>query len=209
MSDHPWLIAAFETLNIPGDLRARIIGCHSEAHRHYHTLRHLELMLRQIPADHAFAPEMLAATLFHDSIYEPARSDNEEQSAALFASVSALLAPAQPLDDELVGAMIAATKGHHFRDGGSRQDEAVNLLLKADLSILWHDDGGVYAWYAQGVRREYAFVPEGRYREARAAILADLRRALLDSGQLTEAEAQMLERNIGWELGLLNAQGAE
>ncbi|WDF74563.1 HD domain-containing protein [Novosphingobium sp. KACC 22771] len=204
MSDHPWLIAAFERLNIPGTLCAQIIAHHSEPHRHYHTLRHIELMLRQIPSDHAFTAEMLAATLFHDIIYDPTRSDNEEQSLALFQSVSDRLAPPQPIDTGLISAMIAATRSHHFRDQRSSEDEAVNLLLKADLSILWHDDRAVYAWYADGVRKEYAFVPEDRFREARVKILTGLCHDLLHSQQLTTAQAMMLESNIGWELGLLH-----
>lgn len=201
MSDQPWLIAAFDRLNMPADVRALIIDHHSEPHRYYHTLRHIGLMLGQIPPDHALAPEMAAATLFHDIIYQPTRSDNEEQSLAMFESVAGTFAPPHALDRPLVCAMIMATKSHHFREEGSCGDEAVNLLLKADLSILWHADPDVYAWYAAGVRKEYAFVPEDRFRAARRKILTGLCHDLLNSRQLTVLEAKMLERNIGWELG--------
>ncbi|NOW45100.1 putative metal-dependent HD superfamily phosphohydrolase [Novosphingobium sp. SG751A] len=201
MSDHPSLIAAFDRLNLPGDMRALIIGHHSEAQRYYHTLRHIDLMLGQIPAHHAFTPEMTAATLFHDIIYDPARGDNEELSLAMFQSASDVFLPPEPLDKRLVAEMILATKSHHFSDERTAQDQAVNLLLKADLSILWHADPEVYAWYAAGVRKEYGFVPEVRFREARATILTRLRDDLLLSGQLTLAEQDMLKRNIGWELG--------
>lgn len=204
MSDHPWLIAAFDRLNIPGDIRALIIDHHSEPHRYYHTLHHIDLMLRQIPAERPFASEMTAAALFHDIIYDPTRSDNEERSLALFESVADKCAPPKPLDRSLVSAMIMATKSHHFRQERKVEDEAVNLLLKADLSILWHSDPAVYAWYAAGVRKEYAFVPEDPFRAARAKILTGLGDDLLQSRQLTVAEAKMLERNIGWELGASN-----
>jgi len=200
MTDHPSLIAAFDRLEVPGDTRALIIGHHSEPHRHYHTLRHIDLMLRQIPASHAHAPAMIAATLFHDIIYNPARSDNEELSLAVFEASAGQLAPPEPFDRPLVSGMILATKSHHFRGEGSAQDEAVNLLLKADLSILWHPDPEVYAWYAAGVRKEYGFVPEDQFRKARANILAALCNDLLDSKKLTAAEAKMLTRNVGWEL---------
>ncbi|WCT79417.1 hypothetical protein [Novosphingobium humi] len=203
MPDHPWLITAFDRLNIGGRTRAMIIDHHSEPHRHYHTLRHVDLMLRQIPDDHVMAPEMTAATLFHDIIYDPARADNEEQSKALFQSVANTFTPPGALDRLLVSTMIAATKGHHFRDSGTPGDEAVNLVLKADLSILWHDDPDIYAWYAAGIRQEYAFVPDEQYGRARAAILTGLRDDLLDSRQLVPAEADLLQRNIGWELQLL------
>lgn len=201
MSDHPSLIAAFDRLNLPGDMRALIIRHHSEAHRYYHTLRHIDLMLGQIPVAHTFTPEMTAATLFHDIIYDPARSDNEELSLAMFQSAADIFLPSEPLDKRLVEEMILATKSHHFRDERTAQDRAVNLLLKVDLSILWHADPAVYAWYAAGVRKEYGFVPEARFREARAIILMRLRDDLLRSGQLTLAEQGMLKRNIGWEMG--------
>jgi predicted metal-dependent HD superfamily phosphohydrolase len=158
-------------------------------------------MLRQLPGDHAFAREMIVATLFHDIIYEPARSDNEEQSLATFLSVADTFTADAPLDVPLISSMILATKGHHFRDEETMGDEAINILLKADLSILWHPDPEVYAWYAQGVRQEYGFVPHDQFREARARILTGLRDDLLRSGKLTAEEAAVLVRNTGSELG--------
>ena len=201
MSDHPSLIAAFDRLEMPGDMRALIVDQYSEPQRHYHTLRHIDLMLRHIPPGHVFASEMIAATLFHDIVYDPNRSDNEDLSMAMFQSVADRIALPGKLDRSLVSVMILATRSHHFRKGDTVRDEAINLLLKADLSILWHPDPEVYAWYAKGVRHEYAFVPEEQFHEARATILIGLRDDLLRSEQLTLAEAKGLRRNIAWELG--------
>jgi predicted metal-dependent HD superfamily phosphohydrolase len=200
MPHHPWLTAAFDRLDVPDETRALITLHHSEAHRYYHTLRHIDLMLRHIPTSHAFAREMMAATLFHDIIYDPTRFDNEEMSLAMFQSAADAFAPPELLDRLLVSAMILATKNHHFRDEGTQKDEAINLLLKADLSILWHPDPEVYAWYAAGVRKEYGFVPEAQFREARATILTGLRDDLLRSEHLTSAEGKILTRNVAWEL---------
>jgi predicted metal-dependent HD superfamily phosphohydrolase len=97
--------------------------------------------------------------------------------------------------------MILATKSHHFRRGETMTDDAVNIVLKADLSILWHPDPQVYAWYAEGVRREYAFVPDDQFRNARTKILTTLRDDLLHSGKLTSEERKMLMRNTECELG--------
>ena len=192
---------AMDRLGAPPAVRALIAQRHGEPHRHYHTLRHIETMLHQIPGDHRFARDMLAASLFHDIVYDPARQDNEEQSLALFRSVAGELAPDGPLDADLVAAMILATKSHHFRDEAAHADAAINLLLKADLGILWHPDPQVYAWYAQGVRREYLFVPDGAFRQARTGILTGLRDDLLHSGRLDRDEADRLVRNVAWELG--------
>jgi predicted metal-dependent HD superfamily phosphohydrolase len=189
-----------DQLGLPGPVRALIVERHGEPHRHYHTLRHIDLMLRQLPAGHAFAREMIAATLFHDIIYDPTRSDNEELSLAAFFSVASTISPDAPLDADLVSSMILATKSHHFRDKDAGSDRAINLLLRADLSILWHPDPQVYEWYAKGIRKEYAFVPDDQFREARARILTTLRDDLLRSGQLTMEEANLLTRNTDWEL---------
>lgn len=206
MSDpHPPIDQACGELGIPVDARTAIMQRHGEPHRRYHTLRHIDLMLRQLPEGHPFAREMKAATLFHDIVYDPSRPDNEEQSLSAFLAVADRFEPDAPLDTALVSAMILATKSHHFRDGNAPADEAVNLLLKADLSILWHSDPQVYRWYAEGVRHEYGFVPEDQFREARTRILSTLRDDLIRSGQLTAEEAAALTRNTGRELEELAA----
>lgn len=202
MSDpFPGFFAVLDRLALPRAARARIIEGHGEPQRHYHTLRHVDLMLREIPADHAFAREMFLATLFHDIVYDPAKPDNEEQSLATFLSAAGTFASDPPFDLPLVSAMILATKGHNFLDEADSRDAAVNLLLEADLSILWHPEPAVYAWYAEGVRKEYAFVPDGSFREARKRILIALRDDILRSGRLTAEKAKALKRNIAWELG--------
>lgn len=198
-ADFPFLSEAFERLGLPDRVCAMIVERHGEAQRHYHTLRHIDLMLGQLPASHAFAREMAVATLFHDIVYDPTRPDNEEQSLEMFRAVADRIV----VDAELVAGMILATKGHHFRSEDTAGDQAINMLLKADLSILWHPDSEVYAWYAEGVRQEYAFVPEGHFRAARRGILTGLRDDLLGSDQLTPDEAAALTRNTDWELDRL------
>lgn len=197
----PSLGEAFDRLGVPDQVRGMIVERHGEPHRHYHTLRHIDLMLRQIPKDTAFSREMIAATLFHDIVYDPTRSDNEDLSLEIFLSVADLLAPGTPLDRALVSDMILATKSHHFRGQDMPRDVAIDILLKADLSILWQPDAQIYAWYAQGVRQEYAFVPEAQFRVARTRILTALRDDLVASGQLTPDQTEALRRNTEWELG--------
>ena len=201
MSDeYPVLNGVLDRLGVPRATRGLIIEQHSQPHRHYHTLRHIDLMLRQIPDNHACTREMFVAALFHDIVYDPGKSDNEEQSLSTFLSVAGTIANDGPVDTALVSSMILATKGHQFRDEATASDQAVNLLLKADLSILWHPDPDVYAWYAKGVREEFSFVPDDAFRKARSRILTELRDDLLRSGKLGPDEANLLLRNTGWEL---------
>ncbi|ESL07679.1 hypothetical protein TRSC58_04628 [Trypanosoma rangeli SC58] len=76
-----------------------IVTRYTEPQRHYHTLTHLEEMLgclarfqseapmaHRLPAAGAQRIVVELATLFHDAVYDPRRSDNEECSAAWFQS---------------------------------------------------------------------------------------------------------------------------
>ncbi len=82
-----------------------ILSGYTEAHRAYHNLDHLRAMFRQLDAAIAWLtagshgpesmhgdsggrgvdlpPAVVLATLFHDVVYDPRRSDNEERSAEL------------------------------------------------------------------------------------------------------------------------------
>lgn len=59
-----------------------------EAGRHYHTLAHLEHVLRELlPHQQAFTHwhTVVFAIAYHDAVYNPLKSNNEEKSAALAA----------------------------------------------------------------------------------------------------------------------------
>ena len=133
---------------------------YAEPHRHYHTLTHIEHMLDLLPhADET----MLAAVWFHDAIY--GKGNDEEQSAALARrALSELRFPPDVVDS--VESLILATKSH------DRADVPASALpfLDADLAILGTDDER-YRKYVEGVRREYAYVPDDLFRDARGAIL--------------------------------------
>ena len=70
----------------PGDaaLLHALVARHSEPHRHYHTLDHLDACLRHLPALRGLAtyPDEVALALwFHDAIYDIDAVDNERRSA--------------------------------------------------------------------------------------------------------------------------------
>ncbi len=127
-----------------------IAQAYGEPQRHYHTLVHIAAVVRDGQRVHAQfddADVALLALFFHDLIYDPARSDNEAQSAE---RMRALLA-----DDVDAGRLsraerhILATKSH-ARTG----DADTHLVLDIDMAILgaaWTD----YLAYAEGVAREY------------------------------------------------------
>jgi predicted metal-dependent HD superfamily phosphohydrolase len=61
------------------------VRAYREPHRHYHTLDHVAALLTLLDrygAEVADSDAVTAAILFHDVVYDPARHDNEEASAA-------------------------------------------------------------------------------------------------------------------------------
>lgn len=133
---------------------------HSEPHRHYHTLRHIEEMLDLLP----HGDETVAmAVWFHDAVY--GGSENEERSAALAReALGELRFPAPIIAD--VERLVLATKTHD----ASQVEPRFHPFLDADLAILGSDSAR-YAEYADEVRREYASVPDRAFRSGRAAVL--------------------------------------
>ncbi|GIH94028.1 metal-dependent phosphohydrolase [Planobispora siamensis] len=150
-----------------------LIARYGEPHRRYHTTAHLTAVLDHVDAlaGHAGNPDLVRlAAWFHDAVYDPRRSDNEERSARL--AERAL--PELGLDPEAVATvarLVRLTVTHDPEPGDA--DGAV--LSDADLAIL-ASPPEVYAAYAAAVREEYAFVPDEAFRTGRAAVL----RSLLD-----------------------------
>lgn len=108
------------------------------------------------------------AAWFHDAVYRPDRTENEERSAALAErALSEARVPEAVVAE--VARLVRLTVTHDPADG-DRNGEA---LCDADLAVL---AGGPqeYGAYAARVREEYGFVPDGAFREGRSAVLRQL-----------------------------------
>ncbi len=171
----------------------------SEPQRRYHTLDHLTAVLDHIDVleEYADDPDVVRlAAWFHDAVYLPERSTNEERSARL--AERALLEGGVPAPQvREVARLVRLTVTHDPAPGDT--DGAV--LCDADLAVLAAPPDA-YDRYTRAVREEYAFVPDDAFRAGRAAVL----RQLLDLPQLfrtphgeREWEAPA-RRNIGAEL---------
>jgi len=151
---------------------------HSEKHRWYHTLQHLNSFhqcLRDLKARGLLeSPEICELALFfHDAVYDPRRHDNEAKSAQLFTqfceelrSCSRDASPYAALALEKACGLILRTANH--MEGPAAGDMAA--FLDCDLEVLGRSASD-YARYAEQVRLEYAHVPDKQYREGRAAFL--------------------------------------
>jgi predicted metal-dependent HD superfamily phosphohydrolase len=163
-------------------LGAELIRRYEEPHRRYHNAEHLAQVLDRIDelageADDADAVRI--AAWFHDAVYQPLRTDNEERSAVL---AERMLAdtdlPAGTVTE--VARLVRMTAGHDPGPG----DRNGAVLNDADLAILAADPDR-YAAYAAAVREEYAAIPDESFRHGRADVL----RALLDAPALFRTES--------------------
>lgn len=143
----------------------------SEPQRRYHTTRHLAQMLDHIDtlASHADSPDLVRlAAWFHDAVYRPDRSENEERSARLAerALPEAGLTAEQTAE---VSRLVLLTATHAARpDDGNGA-----VLCDADLAVL-ASAPDEYRAYAAAVREEYGFVPDELFRPGRAEVLRQL-----------------------------------
>jgi predicted metal-dependent HD superfamily phosphohydrolase len=143
----------------------------SEPHRQYHTLEHLELVLSTVDshADEARdADAVRLAAWFHDAVYDPRRTDNEDMSAALAARVL----PGLGVPEDRVTSvtrLVRLTATH----APSPVDRDGILLCDADLAVL-AGEPEQYAAYSAAVRAEFAHVPDEAFRTGRAAVLRHL-----------------------------------
>ncbi|KRV48286.1 hypothetical protein AQ490_25660 [Wenjunlia vitaminophila] len=182
----------------------RLLTAWEEPHRRYHNCDHLLAVLDHVEelGRSATAPDsVLLAAWFHDAVYQPERSTNEERSARL--AERALREAGVPPDQVAEVARLVRLTTTHAPVPGDRNGE---VLCDADLAVL-ASGPQEYARYAAAVREEYAFVPDDAFRTGRARVLRDL----LDLPQLFrtpmghaqwEATAR---RNVTTELELLSA----
>lgn len=143
----------------------------AEPQRRYHTTEHLRAVLDHVDALAGYADDPDAVRLaawFHDAVYKPDRSENEERSAQLAVRALREAGLAETLVEE-VARLVRLTVTHHPEPG----DRNGEVLCDADLAVLGGPPEG-YAAYAAAVRAEYAFVPEEAFRTGRAAILRQL-----------------------------------
>ncbi|MCF3132881.1 HD domain-containing protein [Streptomyces olivochromogenes] len=142
-----------------------------EPQRHYHTLTHLTAVLDHVDVleKHADDPDVVRlAAWFHDAVYLPDRSENEERSARL--AERALAEAGVP---EAKAAEVARLVRLTVTHDPAEDDRDGQVLCDADLAILAAPPSA-YAVYTAAVREEYHFVPSDAFRTGRAAILGQL-----------------------------------
>src|SRR3989344_4598670 len=153
-----------------------------ERQRHYHTRNHVAACLMQfhnVALKGALPKNKEAieyAIWYHDAIYDPKKSDNEELSAKLAIDVLSKAQLPVSLINE-VERLILMTAHHN---PGENIDELI--MADVDLSILGAEPGS-YGYYKRGIRNEYSHVPLYLYRKGRIGVLEGFLQRL-EAGEL-------------------------
>jgi predicted metal-dependent HD superfamily phosphohydrolase len=154
----------------PAPVAADLLRRWAQPGRAYHGTEHLNQCLRwldSIPAEAGERDLVEAALWFHDAVYDSRSADNEARSAELArGALVALGAPAETAAK--VASLVLLTRHReHPADAEGR------LLCDIDLAILGQSEEE-FDRYDQGIRLEYAWVPDIIYRRERATVLRGL-----------------------------------
>ncbi|MFI9254607.1 hypothetical protein [Streptomyces sp. NPDC053069] len=142
-----------------------------EPQRRYHTVEHLAAVLDRIDVLEKYADDpnvVRLAAWFHDAVYLPERSTNEERSARLAERALPEAGVPQHRAAE-VARLVRLTVTHDPAD----DDRDGQVLCDADLAILAAPPSA-YAAYTAEIREEYHFVPNDAFRQGRTAVLRQL-----------------------------------
>lgn len=144
-----------------------LLAAYSGKGRHYHTVEHVAACLRHLDgclAKLEHPREVEIALWFHDAIYKPLSSNNEQESADWATS---FISEQGATDAEAarVHRLIMVTE-----HTAPTQTIDESVLVDIDLSILGADPAK-YNIFESGVRKEYKLVPFFLYRKKRAEVL--------------------------------------
>jgi len=182
MSDHPALLTRWALLlnsvrtnatPDPAPYGRDLLSRWAEPQRRYHTTDHLIAVLDRVDEllEHTEAPDPDAIRLaawFHDAVYLPDRSNNEDRSARLAERALAEAGVPEARVTE-TARLVRLTTDHDPAEGDTNGE----VLCDADLAVL-AGPPEAYSAYAAAVREEYAFVPDNTFREGRANVLRHL-----------------------------------
>jgi predicted metal-dependent HD superfamily phosphohydrolase len=136
--------------------------------RYYHTLEHLENLLKHLNAVKEQINDwntILFTMYYHDIIYNPLKKNDEEKSAELAETRMRTIGAPQSMIEKCKN-QILATKKHLVSP-----ESDTNYFTDADLSILGRS-WDIYKIYAQNVRKEYSVYPDFVYNPGRKKVLA-------------------------------------
>lgn len=201
-------------------LFAAAYQCYQSPGRVYHAWSHVVdcvEKLRSFPCESG--RRVFLSLLFHDAVYVPGNSRNEDESAELAARMIRQHSSIGEIERGEISRFILATKHHRLPPG--ERDLDLQVTIDIDMSILGASPEA-YRAYAEGVRREYcpAVTSKALFIAGRADFLSKVlaqpqifhtpeavarwedaaRRNIADELHALGAEQGMLSRLAGWTL---------
>lgn len=154
--------------NIKCDVNT-LLSMWNESHRHYHNLDHLNDLIDQVNENKGKFSEkeyekLMLAALFHDCVYDPMSSTNEEDSANFLMDCVSDKSNTDILE---VKQMILDTKYHNSITNLS---ESFN---KFDMNIVERDFDQLLEW-EKGISEEYSIYTKEEYKSGRLKFLESL-----------------------------------
>ena len=145
-----------------------LLSMWNESHRHYHNLNHLNDLINQINEKKSNFSEkeyekLILTALFHDCIYDPMSSTNEEKSADFFENCCV---DKNNPDIKEIKQMILDTKTH---ESTTPLSESFNYY---DMNIVERDFDQLLEW-EKGIQEEYKSYGD-EYKEGRLKFLESL-----------------------------------
>ena len=200
---------ALEKFNTPQNLIdeyfTKICNCYNQSGHFYHNLEHIESFLRAIePYLHKCErnKELILAVFYHDAVYNPLRTDNEEKSAQLARKELKILG----IDRETrirIMYLIRRTANHLHKK--HEDDFCTRLFLDGDLYILsvpWEK----YKYYAQGVHKEFIRIPDRIFDRKRKDFLKKMlsQKFIYCTPEFREKYEKLARENMLREINELN-----
>ena len=180
---------------------AALSDAYRQGHRHYHTQQHIADCLARFDAVRHDAGEPHAIELalwFHDAVYDPYRSDNEQASADWAMRFLRENGAPTSLQDRVHGLILATLHD------AIATDHDTAILIDIDLSILGAAPEA-YDDYRRAIRREYRWVPGILFRRNRRAVMQSFlrRERIFLTDHFHSRMEDQARRNITAELNAL------
>jgi predicted metal-dependent HD superfamily phosphohydrolase len=185
---------------------AALVEAWSEPHRRYHDLAHLAAVLGLVGELGGAARDPDAVRLaawYHDAVYDPQRTDNEQVSAERArAGLRGLV------DDDRIAEVVRLVLLTASHDAAVDDADGA-VLCDADLAVL-ASPPEAYAAYASAVRVEYGHLSDEVFTDGRIAVLEHLLGVprLYRSPAVPDEWTARARANLTAELSLLRARAA-
>ena len=145
-----------------------------EPWRHYHTLRHVNELLEGAKAHYGSFDQIPVnvnlAIWFHDCVYDPRSTKNEEDSVKVFEDFAKCIKafPNELVDEARIAILLSKDHVRALKDMST--PEWMRVFLELDLSIL-ASDSTRYAEYKTQIRQEYFHLADEAFRSGRRRFL--------------------------------------